>query len=71
VAIDKAKKTVKDLSMLTKQLISEAGVTDFEVTYRDDVRNNDISANKSTKVDKLEAPTTYVFFIFGKLIQLG
>lgn len=56
VALDKTKMAVKDLSKLTKQLISEAGITHFEVTHRGDVTNNYIAANKATKVDKLEAP---------------
>lgn len=56
VALGKTKMAVKDLSKLTKQLISEAGITDFEVTHRGDVTNNYIAANKATNMDKLEAP---------------
>jgi len=47
VALDKTKNAVKDLSKLTKQLITEAGITHFEVTPRADVTNNDIAANKA------------------------
>lgn len=51
VAIGKTTNAVKDLSKLTKQLISEAGIKHFEVTHRSDVTNNDIAANKVIKVD--------------------